>query len=94
VLEHSFGDVACVVHNRLIARLSGFGEPGDERVTIVVPTAFDPGVLADLPPDGFETAARFSWIGRLRLAGRKNKPFRLEVLKFVNVPLGYDFKTS
>src|SRR6185437_11369344 len=86
MLEHPLGDVAGDVHNGLVARLSGFGQAGDERVTVVVPATLDTGLLPNLSPDRLETGARLGWIGGLGLAGGKDKPLGLEVLEFLQVP--------
>ena len=80
MLEHPFGDMAGNVHDGLVARLSGFGQAGDEGVTVVVPATLDAGGFANLPPDRLETGARLGWIGGLGLAGWKDKPLAVVLI--------------
>jgi hypothetical protein len=49
VLKHLFGDVSGDVHNGLIAS-TAFRKVGDERVPVVVPTAFHLGVIPNIVP--------------------------------------------
>src|SRR5579872_417578 len=74
------------VHDGLIARLSRLCQAGDERVTVVMPATFDAGVFTNFSPDRLEAGAWLGRIGGLRPSGRKDKPFRLELFEFLQVP--------
>jgi len=95
MFQHPFGNMTRNVHDRLVTCFAGFGQSGDECVSVIVPAALDASSLSDLPPHGLKTGAGLRRISWLRLARREHEPLRLQFREFLQVPCGigpHDFQ--
>jgi hypothetical protein len=87
VLEHLLGNVSGDVHDGLIAR-AAFRKVGNERVPVVVPTAFNLGIRAHVIPrrlEGGDRAGRVTWT---RFPERKDVPLGARLSELLLIPVG------
>jgi hypothetical protein len=87
VLEHLLGNMSGDVHDGLIAS-AAFRKVGDERVPVVVPTAFHLGVGAHIVPcrlEGGNGARGVTWT---RLSEGKDIPLGAGLSELLPVPNG------
>jgi hypothetical protein len=87
VLEHLLGNVPSDVHDGLIA-CAAFGEVGNQRVPVVVPTALHLGIGAHIVPcrlEGGDRARRVTWT---RLSEGKDIPLGSGLSELLPVPCG------
>jgi hypothetical protein len=85
--EHAFGDVTGDVHDGLIAGPT-FRKIRDERVAIVVPSASDLGILADVVPGRLEGGNGPGRIARAGLPKGEDVPFGASFAELLPVPDG------
>ena len=87
VLEHLLGNVSGDVHDGLIA-CAAFSEVGNERVPVVVPTAFHLGIGTHVVPCRLERSNGARGVTRTRLSEGKDIPIDAGFSKLLPVPNG------